>query len=191
MMAGIASNDDSVIASRDVAIETNKEASPSKLSKEVLDKVKGALQMGATHEIAAQYAGIGVATFYRWMKKGKDQKSGIFREFHEVVKSAEAAGDIIHLGHINDAARSGDWRASKYLLQARHPEYRDDVTVRHSGEKPGEPIKIQPVPIDFSRMADEELSSLEQLLAKARGSIEDAAETALESSDSGDIGTEV
>lgn len=185
------SADDRVIASRDIAVETNKDASPSKISKEVIGKMRGALQIGATHEIAAQYAGIGVATFYRWMKKGREQKSGIFREFYDIVKSAEAAGDIVHLNVINDAARNGDWRASKYLLQARHPEYRDDVTVRHSGEKPGEPIKIQPVPLDFSKMADDELSSLERLLEKARGAIENAAQTALESPDSDLIDIEV
>jgi transposase len=75
-----------------------------------------------THEMAARAAGISEATFYRWLQRGENSKSGIFREFCEAVKNAEAEAEAELLSFIIEQARSGTWQAAAWILERRHPE---------------------------------------------------------------------
>ena len=46
-------------------------ARPTKLTPDTLDNITTALNLGGTHEIAANYVGISIDTFYRWKRFGK------------------------------------------------------------------------------------------------------------------------
>ena len=50
-------------------------ARKSKFNDAITARIIEALRLGATYEIAAEYAGISRSTLYNWMEKGKDQKS--------------------------------------------------------------------------------------------------------------------
>jgi len=58
-------------------------ARPSKLTKEVKEKLVYAIKLGLTRESAASYAGIHVATFYDWLAIAED---------HEDKRYAELSG---------------------------------------------------------------------------------------------------
>ena len=62
---------------------------PTRLTARVSDRFFRALDMGYRRGDAIRYAGIGVATFYRWMADDRPE----YREFREVVERAEDARD--------------------------------------------------------------------------------------------------
>ncbi len=86
-----------------------------------------ALEAGATYEKAAHYAGLGVSTMYKWLADGREEDEGIYREFLDEVKKAESKFLLKHLSNIGLAAKHGDWKASAWLIERRHPEYRTNV----------------------------------------------------------------
>lgn len=84
-----------------------------------------------TRERAASYAGIGLSTFHEWMSNGRDDELGIYSDFSEAVKRAESEGIAINLKNIHTAAQDGNWQASAWILERRHPdEYGKNVTIR-------------------------------------------------------------
>src|SRR5690242_14634289 len=110
----------------------------SKCTPAVVKKICEALKLGATYELAAAYAGIGERTFYDWM----EQKP----QFSQVVEEAEAAGAIISLQQIADAAASGipgSWRAASWKMERRWPQWygRNVQQVELSG-RDGGPIEV-------------------------------------------------
>ena len=93
---------------------------PSKLTDEVREKLLSAIRVGNFATIAARYAGISEATFYRWMERGKQARSGQYREFREAVLEAEVEGEVSLVTEIKRAATSNP-SAARFILQQRHP----------------------------------------------------------------------
>ena len=94
---------------------------PTKLTKALQESLIEGLSIGLTHKLAAQRAGVGESTFYQWMAKGKEARSGQYREFADEVMRAEATGASRLLGQITIQA-SADWRAAAWILERRHPD---------------------------------------------------------------------
>jgi len=92
----------------------------TKLTPEIQNKIIQAIQTGATYELCAQFAGISPATFYNWMRQGRERKDKAKIEFLESIKRAESRGAIANLGLIQKAATDGDWKASAWILERRH-----------------------------------------------------------------------
>lgn len=112
---------------------------PSKLNEVVKKRLIGALERGAYKEDACHYAGISVATFYRWMDKGEAQEKGEYKQFREAVELAEANSTMISLDTIVKAEQEGDWRAAAWKLERRQPDRwgrveRQTIKAEHSGE---------------------------------------------------------
>jgi len=87
---------------------------PTKLTDEVRKKIIGALQVGATHRIAASFVGVDLSTFQDWLAK--------IPEFADACRSAESSGSLSCLSSIRTAATSGVWQAGAWLLERRHPD---------------------------------------------------------------------
>ena len=88
-----------------------------------LDKLEQALSIGATFELAARYAGISPRTFARWRSQAEQAKPGTpLAQLRDRLTQAEARAAIGWLVHIEQAARTGDWRASAFMLERRYPE---------------------------------------------------------------------
>ena len=93
----------------------------SKLTPEVHEKIVTALRAGNYSKVAAEYAGIGESTFYRWLQKGRAAKRGMYREFADAVQQAEREAEIravaILQRHMED-----NWQAAMTFLERKFPE---------------------------------------------------------------------
>jgi nitrogen regulatory protein PII-like uncharacterized protein len=97
-------------------------ARPTKLTSALTAKIVEAIKMGATHEHAAQYAGISVATFYGWKAKAEAGDED-YLEFLEAIKSAEGQGAVELLKRIKEASEDPKlWTAAAWILERRHPD---------------------------------------------------------------------
>lgn len=80
---------------------------PTKLTPELQEKLCNLISRGFQLERAAELAGIGKTTFFKWKEKAKTAKSGTYREFREAIKEADAQAEILHLENIRKAALGG------------------------------------------------------------------------------------
>jgi len=67
---------------------------PSKLNAKSKERLLEALRVGNFREVAAEYAGIGTTTFYRWMEKGESEEKGEYRDFREAVIAVETQTEV-------------------------------------------------------------------------------------------------
>jgi hypothetical protein len=131
-------------------------ARPSKLTKQVQERICSAIRAGNYPAVAAVAAGISEATFYRWMEQGRTAGKGPHRDFYEAVKQAEAESEV-HAVAILRKEMKGDWRAAVALLERRHAgrwrrQQHHQLTVEDE----------RPV-LDLRRLSDRELKSLEKI----------------------------
>lgn len=118
---------------------------PSKLTDETKRKLVLALRAGNDQKVAAQLAGIGETTFYRWLELGEqpDAKKE-YREFRELVQRTLAEAEIDAIARIQQAASNGRWQAAAWWLERKYPERwgrNDKIRAEISGPN-GEPIQI-------------------------------------------------
>jgi hypothetical protein len=101
-----------------------------------IDKIEQALLLGASYQLAAQFAGVSEKTFERWRRRADDARPGTaLARLRERLAAAEGRAAVGWLAHIEQAARDGDWRAAAWKLSHRYPEYygnkvQADVSVR-------------------------------------------------------------
>ena len=118
----------------------------TKLTPEVQEKVVAALLAGNYQERAAAYAGVNVATYFRWLAEGEsDDGRELYREFHDAVQSARASAEVQSVGLIRQAANAGTWQAAAWWLERSNPRAwgrRDGLELTG---KDGGPIKQQVV----------------------------------------------
>lgn len=91
----------------------------SKLTPELQAKIVQAILGGNYDYIAAQHAGIGETTFYRWLTEGEKPQSGVKREFWVAVKNASAQAEVRNVALIETAATK-NWQAAAWLLERQH-----------------------------------------------------------------------
>lgn len=73
------------------------------------------LAVGCSRAVAARYVGCSVQTIRRTAEKDA--------AFAAELEKAESLHEILHLKHINQAAREGRyWRAAAWTLEHRYPE---------------------------------------------------------------------
>jgi hypothetical protein len=92
------------------------------LTPEIQERICGAIRIGATYRCSAKYAGINRATFFVWMKKGRTQKRGLYRDFHSAVRKANAEAEVAAVRAIWQAGQNGDWKAAAWWLERRNPQ---------------------------------------------------------------------
>jgi hypothetical protein len=118
---------------------------PSKLTPETLEKLIRALRAGNDQKVAAELAGIGETTFYRWMELAQEPNAKKdYREFRESVLRALAAAEADAVVRIQQAAQNGRWQAAAWWLERKHAERwgrNDKIRAEISGPN-GTPIQI-------------------------------------------------
>src|SRR3972149_1199676 len=70
--------------------------------------------------VAAQAAGISDATYYNWLKRGRDGEKP-FLDFLEAIKKAEADRETYRVSHIISASAE-HWQAAACWLERKFPE---------------------------------------------------------------------
>ena len=102
----------------------------SKFTPETVQRAVQAIEMGATYELAAGFAGISYETFNTWRQTKP--------EFSEAIKSAEGRASVKWLAKIEQAASDGTWQAAAWKLERRYPnEYGktvQDLNAKVDGE---------------------------------------------------------
>lgn len=104
-----------------MAKSQNKGGRPTKFTPEVREKILAAIRAGNYAGVAADYAGVGETTFYRWLQKGREAKSGKFREFWVAVKKAEREAEVRAVAQIQKHMDS-NWQAAMTYLERKHPD---------------------------------------------------------------------
>ena len=74
---------------------------------------------GLPQTSCADIVGINRKTIKRWLDKGKDAKSGKYRQFYLNWMKAHAKYERYHLNHISN---NESWTAHQYLLQVHNPD---------------------------------------------------------------------
>lgn len=96
---------------------------PTKLTKEIIDKVCSAIYAGNYAKIAAQLSGISESTYYAWMAEAeKEGCDPLFLEFSESVERAEAAAEVEAVALIRQSAKNGNAKDAQWLLERKHGE---------------------------------------------------------------------
>lgn len=116
---------------------------PTKLTREIREKIVEAIRAGAYLETAAALAGIDRVTLHRWLKAGARQKRGELWEFCNAVEKALAEAEMDDLYIIKRAAQE-NWQAAAWRLERKFPERwgrKDRLQAEISGPG-GEPLKI-------------------------------------------------
>lgn len=93
---------------------------PTKFSRDIQDRIVAALARGSYIETAVKAAGISRATYFRWLKAGREEAEGPFRDFVEAVRQADAVGETA-LVTIIQTASSRWWQAAAWLLERKYP----------------------------------------------------------------------
>lgn len=108
----------------------------SKLNEQRQKRIVQAIQLGATYEQAANYAGITYQTLRNWLRRAEDEIKRVeqsnrarireaerpFIEILEAVKKAEGQAVVGWLAKIERAANGGNWQAAAWKLERRYPE---------------------------------------------------------------------
>ena len=93
----------------------------AKLTPEVQEKIVSAIRAGNYANVAAEYAGIGERTFYRWLHNGQEAQSGIYRQFWRAVKSAERESEVRAVAIIQKHM-ADNWQAAMTYLERKYPD---------------------------------------------------------------------
>jgi hypothetical protein len=81
------------------------------------------IRAGNDKKVAAEMAGIGETTLYRWLEMAdKSDSPKEFREFRESLTQAEAEAEVAAVARIQQAAQNGRWQASAWWLERKYGE---------------------------------------------------------------------
>jgi hypothetical protein len=116
---------------------------PTKLTKKLRDLIVADIRAGNYAKIAAAANGIGQSTYFSWMKKGAKEKRGRFREFRELVQSAEATAERDMVIIVKRSALEGNSRSAFDFLERKYPDrWGKRERIEHTG-KDGAPIEME------------------------------------------------
>lgn len=98
---------------------------PSKFTAPVQKSILDDLAVGASHNLAADNAGIGRETLSRWLRKGREEaEGGRFRVFHDKVRQAEAHPRLRALHTIYDDVAVNPataWKFAERMVEGYAP----------------------------------------------------------------------
>lgn len=140
---------------------------PTKLDKERMDLICKSMEVGATYKIAAKVANVHVSTLFAWIAKGKQQKTGLYREFHDRIKKSEGLCAVRDLSIISRASET-DWRAAAWRLERRF-----GFTV--SQDANDAPQHIDPEALDVNNLINE-IKQSDNLVKQLTGPVIDLDE---------------
>jgi hypothetical protein len=98
--------------------EKFKKGAKLRLTPELQEKVCKAIMAGNYNSVAAGYAGITEATFYRWMAKGREGEQP-YLDFFEAVKNAEHSAEVVAVANVRKHWEK-NWVAAMTWLERKH-----------------------------------------------------------------------
>ena len=119
-----------------------------KLTPEVHQILVEAIAKGATRERAADLAGVGTRSVYRWLARGKKDTAGPYWQLWHDIKRARGRFVEYCLTAINEAAIT-HWQAAAWLLERRES--------RHYGRKVDVGERLEKVLAELEKARDAQL----------------------------------
>ena len=89
------------------AIKKRKPGRKTKLTTETQERLCNLITQGFDICRAAELSGIGRSTFFKWRDKAAVAKSGIYKEFGDALKEADAQHEAFLISNINKAIKGG------------------------------------------------------------------------------------
>jgi hypothetical protein len=129
-----------------------------KLSPDVKDRLLEAIRLGATYELACQYAGISRQSLLRYRKDVA---------FVTELEKAEGQAVVGWLAKIEKAASDGEWTAAAWKLERRYPELYGRRVQEVRGD-PDAPIRVT-LSLGERTLNDDELPAPHQPRALTEG----------------------
>lgn len=105
---------------------------PTKLTSEVIALLTQALRTGAYVETSVAHVGIHKDSYYRWVRKGREERVridgngkprksyGLYLDLYDAVEKAQAAAEVRDLAIISKASET-HWQAAAWKLERRNP----------------------------------------------------------------------
>lgn len=126
-----------------------KRGRPGKLTPEVQKSIVDMLRRGNYLETSALISGVDPSTVRLWLKKGKEAKRGIYRDFLAAVKRASIRPEVEDVETIRKAAAT-DWRAAAWRLEHRYPQRwaKKTTKLEHTG-KDGAKLDATPATVIY------------------------------------------
>ena len=96
-------------------------ARPTKLTIEITEAIAKTVEAGNFIETAAALAGVSRTTLRVWLSRGNKARSGLYREFRDRIKGAQAKAEIDDVERIETAASDPkQWQAAAWRLERRN-----------------------------------------------------------------------
>jgi len=108
----------------------------TKLTPEMQERIYTFIRAGNYIITACQACGIGQKTYENWMNRGAKESEGIYHDFYEAIKKAEAEAELESINRIRKAAAGGS--PIKRTITTRVAE--DGSTITTTTEVLSEPI---------------------------------------------------
>lgn len=129
-----------------------KKGRPTKLTRDMHDQIVDHVRQGNYIDTAAALCGVTRESITNWVRRGREAKHGVYREFFIAITRAQAETEMRLLALI-DGQAAGDWRAAAWRLERiRRSRYSEKKRLEHTGRRGG-PIETR----DLKRMSSEEL----------------------------------
>lgn len=134
------------------------------LTPDVHQRVVQAIRRGLPRELAAEAAGVGARTLYRWLARGEaDDAPDRFRALAEEVRRGTAQWAARTVDDIQRDDPGG--RNRRWLLSVRLPEhFSERRQVEHSGQID---VALE-AELDPRKLSDDELDELRRICEKGR-----------------------
>lgn len=136
---------------------------PTKLTPELQAEICELIRKGNFVETACEAVGVHKGTYYNWRNRGERSAKGVYCDFFNAIKRAEADGEAAHVANIAaDNTNTKDWQRSAWWLERRYPQRwgkvdRVDVTSKGEG--------IQQPKIRLDQLSGDELNILAKIIA--------------------------
>jgi transposase len=111
---------------------------PTKLNKEIQEKIVSYIRAGNYVETAAAAAGINKKTLYEWLKRGAQAQSGIYKDFSNAVGQAQALSEVEAVEelrrHSLENAQTIEWRLERRFPTrwGRKDRLQADINSQHT-----------------------------------------------------------
>ena len=92
----------------------------SKLTPEIAQRILDCVRAGNYLETSAAYAGISKSSLFNYIRLGKRQSRGKYRDFLEAVERAQAEAEVRDVVTVERASKT-DWKAAAWRLERKFP----------------------------------------------------------------------
>lgn len=92
-----------------------------KLTDKLCDEICNDIKAGVPIKHAVISHGISETTYYRWYDKGKEAKSGKFRNFYDKIQEAKSVAVTLRARRVYKAGETS-WQADAWWLERVDPE---------------------------------------------------------------------